>query len=120
MPHSKLELLSGVAPPPPPPPPGPPPGAPPRPPPPPPPGPVGRLGTETMERILALHTPLQQTTVGSGFRLSTHTCTHSLEFRHSNLDTVHLADVAVTVAHPHVLQVVGVEAERGHGAGELQ
>ena len=30
-------------------------------------------GTETMERILALHTPLQQITVGSGRRLSTQT-----------------------------------------------
>ena len=30
-------------------------------------------GTETMERILALQTPLQQITVGSGRRLSTQT-----------------------------------------------
>ena len=30
-------------------------------------------GTETMERIRALHTPLQQITVGSGRRLSTQT-----------------------------------------------
>ena len=31
-------------------------------------------GTETMERMRALQTPLQQITVGSGSRLSTHTC----------------------------------------------
>ena len=30
-------------------------------------------GTETMERMRALQTPLQQTTVGSGRRLNTHT-----------------------------------------------
>ena len=36
------------------------------------------------------------------------------------MDAVYLANVAVTVAHPHVLQVVGVEAEGGHSAGELQ
>ena len=35
--------------------------------------PGGRLGTDTIERIRALHTPLQQTTVGSGLRLSTQT-----------------------------------------------
>ena len=34
---------------------------------------VGIGGTETMERILALQTPLQQITVGSGRRLSTQT-----------------------------------------------
>ena len=34
---------------------------------------VDRLGIETIERILALQTPLQQITVGSGLRLSTHT-----------------------------------------------
>ena len=33
----------------------------------------GMLGTETMDRILALHTPLQQITVGSGRRLNTQT-----------------------------------------------
>ena len=80
LPHSKLELLSGVAQPPPHSAQSPAQEAAPCPAPAPAPGPVGRLGTETMERILALHTPLQQTTVGSGFRLSTHTCTHSLEF----------------------------------------
>ena len=31
------------------------------------------LGTEVMERILALQTPLQQITVGSGIRLKTQT-----------------------------------------------
>ena len=38
-------------------------------------GAVGAVGggTDTMERILALQTPLQQITVGSGRRLSTHT-----------------------------------------------
>ena len=34
---------------------------------------LGRLGIETMERILALQTPLQQITVGSGRRLRTQT-----------------------------------------------
>ena len=33
----------------------------------------GKLGTEMMERILALQTPLQHTTVGSGFKLKTQT-----------------------------------------------
>ena len=33
----------------------------------------GKLGTETMDKMRALHTPLQQITVGSGLRLSTHT-----------------------------------------------
>ena len=79
LPHSKLELLSGVAQPPPHSAQSPAQEAAPCPAPAPAPGPVGRLGTETMERILALHTPLQQTTVGSGFRLSTHTYTRSLE-----------------------------------------
>lgn len=31
-------------------------------------------GTETMQRILALHTPLHEVTVGSGCKLSMHTC----------------------------------------------
>ena len=34
---------------------------------------LGKLGIETMERILALQTPLQQITVGSGRKLRTHT-----------------------------------------------
>ena len=32
----------------------------------------------------------------------------------------HLSDVSVAVAHPDVLESVGVEAEGGRGAGELQ
>ena len=42
---------------------------------------LGRLGIETMERILALQTPLQQITVGSGRRLRTQTWMHWLENR---------------------------------------
>ena len=34
---------------------------------------LGRLGMETIDKILALQTPLQQITVGSGRKLSTHT-----------------------------------------------
>jgi hypothetical protein len=35
-------------------------------------------GTEAMERMRALHTPLQHTTVGSGRRLKTQTCTEDI------------------------------------------
>lgn len=34
----------------------------------------GAAGIDAMERILALHTPLQHATVGSGCKLSTQTC----------------------------------------------
>ena len=81
---------------------------------------VGRLGIETIERILALQTPLQQITVGSGRRLRTQTWMQQFSIYDFVLRFTNLSNITITVAHPHILQVVVVEPDGGGGAGELK
>ena len=90
----------------------------------------GADGTAAMQVMRALHTPLQEATLGSGCKLRMHTClgaenpkmkkrTCVTDVFRENTCT-HLTDVSVAVTHPDVAQELGIPGDGGSGARELQ